>query len=136
MEAVSRGASEAGGHVVGITCTQIERWRSVDPNAWVVEERKKETLLDRLEALIQECQAALALPGGPGTLVEIALTWNLMIIGAMPRRPLILIGEGWQTVFDQVYRSFDEYIPSPQKELVQFTPDVRSAVELLEAGLA
>jgi len=27
MEAVSRGAAEAGGHVIGVTCKDIERWR-------------------------------------------------------------------------------------------------------------
>ncbi len=29
MEAVSRGVSEAGGHVIGVTCGEIERWRDV-----------------------------------------------------------------------------------------------------------
>ena len=32
MEAVSRGAAEAGGHVIGITCDEIESWRPVKPN--------------------------------------------------------------------------------------------------------
>ncbi len=27
MEAVSRGACEAGGHVIGVTCIDIEEWR-------------------------------------------------------------------------------------------------------------
>ena len=132
MEAVSRGAHEAGGHVIGVTCAEIERWRAVGANRWVKEERKKETLMERLQVLIQECDAAIALPGGPGTLTEISLTWNLMIIGAMHRRPLILIGDGWQTVFDQVLRSFEEYIPQAQKELLQFAPDVGSAVEMIK----
>jgi uncharacterized protein (TIGR00725 family) len=132
MEAVSRGASEAGGQVIGVTCAEIERWRDVGANQWVKEELKRETLMERLQALIQECDAALALSGGPGTLTEISLTWNLMIIGAMHRRPLVLIGDGWQTVFDQVMRSFEGYIPAVQKELLQFATDIHSAVELLE----
>lgn len=132
MEAVSRGAAEAGGHVIGVTCEEIESWRPVKPNEWVKEEWRRGTLMERLQSLLQECDAAIALPGGPGTLAEITLTWNLMIIGAMHRRPLVLIGSGWQTVFDQVYHSFDSYIPEFQKELVQFTRDVYSAAELLE----
>lgn len=131
MEAVSRGAAEAGGHVIGVTCEEIERWRPVGRNPWVKEEWRKKTLLERLEALITRCEAALALPGGPGTLAEIALTWNLMIIGALHRRPLILIGEGWQRVFDQVYQSFDGYIPAAQRELIQFAADARAAVGML-----
>jgi hypothetical protein len=50
----------------------------------------------------------------------------------MHRRPLILIGNGWQTVFDQVLRSFEGYIPETQKELLQFAPDVQSAVTMLQ----
>ena len=83
MEAVSRGANKAGGHVIGVTCAEIERWRPVGANQWVQEEWKKETLIERLQALVMECDAALALPGGPGTLAEIAVTWNLMIIGSL-----------------------------------------------------
>ena len=77
MEAVSRGAAEAGGHVIGVTCRQIENWRGVGANKWVKEEWKKESLIERLEALIHGCDAALALPGGPGTLTEISLMWNM-----------------------------------------------------------
>ncbi len=131
MEAVSRGAAEAGGHVIGVTCEEIERWRPLGRNPWIKEEWRKKTLLERLEALITQCEAALALPGGPGTLAEIALTWNLMIIGALPRKPLILIGEDWQSVFNQMYRSFDGHIPPAQRELIQFAADVRLAVEML-----
>ena len=133
MEAVSRGAAEVGGHVVGVTCDDIERWRPLGANAWVKEEWRKKTLIDRLQALVEGCDAALALPGGPGTLTEIALTWNLMIIGSLHRRPLILIGSGWQNVLDQFYQSLDEYVSATQRELAQFAPDIKTAVELLDS---
>jgi uncharacterized protein (TIGR00730 family) len=132
MEAVSRGAAESGGHVIGVTCTEIERWRPVGANQWVKEEWKKESLMERLQALVQECDAALALPGGPGTLTEISLTWNLMIIGAMHRRPLLLVGNGWQSVFDQLFTEFGMYIPDNQRELLLFAKDVQTAVEMIE----
>ena len=112
MEAVSRGASEAGGHVIGVTCGEIERWRDVGPNRWVKEEWRKKTLIERLQVLIRECDAAIALPGGAGTLTEIALMWNLMIVESMHRRPLILVGSGWQSVFDQFFKSI-WHITSP-----------------------
>ena len=131
MEAASRGAAEAGGHVIGVTCEDIERWRAVGPNKWIKEEWRKKTLMERLQALVEGCDAALALPGGPGTLTEISLTWNLMIIGSLHRRPLILIGSGWQNVLDQFYQSFDGYVSATQRELVQFAPDIKTAVELL-----
>jgi len=132
MEAVSRGASEAGGHVIGVTCGEIERWRDVVVNKWVKEEWRKQTLVERLQVLIRECDTAIALPGGPGTLTEIALMWNLMIVESMPRRPLILVGSGWQSVFDQFYTGFQTYIPDQQRALVQFAKDVGTAVNMIE----
>lgn len=135
MEAVSRGASEAGGHVIGVTCGEIERWRDVMANKWVKEEWRKQTLIQRLQVLIRECDAAIALPGGPGTLTEIMLMWNLMIVESMHRRPLVLVGDGWQSVFDQFLNSFGTYIPDAQRELVSFAEDRQTAVELLENNL-
>jgi len=132
MEAVSRGASEASGHVIGVTCGEIERWRDVDANRWIKEEWRKQTLIQRLQVLIRECDAAIALPGGPGTLTEIALMWNIMIVESMHRRPLVLVGGGWQSVFDQLYKTFDMYIPDGQRELVSFAKEVQTAVELIE----
>ncbi len=134
MEAVSRGAAEAGGHVIGVTCADIEAWRAVKPNAWVQEERRFATLQERLNELILACDAAIALPGGPGTLTEIALAWNLMIVHSIPPKPLILTGAGWRSVMESFYNSFDVYIPQHQRELVSFAPDIKTAVTMLNNG--
>ena len=132
MEAVSRGASGAGGHVIGVTCAEIERWRGVGANQWVKEERKKETLIERLQALIEGCDAAIALSGGAGTLTEIALMWNLMIVESIHRRPLILVGRGWQSTFDQFFQEFHTYMPVHQRDQLHFAQDVQTAVKMLE----
>src|SRR5512133_4119349 len=132
MEAVSRGAHEAGGHVIGVTCEDIEAWRPIKANAWVKEEIRKKTLIERLHTLIHESDAAFALPGGAGTLTEISVMWNLMIVESLHRRPLILIGGGWQSVFDQFIQRFDPYIPAHQREILGFAKDVQTAVKMLE----
>lgn len=134
MEAVSRGASEAGGHVIGVTCQDIEDWRGTKANAWVKKEIKKQTLLERLKVLIESCNAAIALPGGAGTLTEISLMWNLMIVESLPPRPLTLVGSGWQSTFDQFFKEFESYMPVRQRELLYFAKDVKTAVERLEIG--
>jgi uncharacterized protein (TIGR00730 family) len=133
MEAVSRGAAEAGGHVIGVTCADIEAWRAVKPNAWVQEERRFATMQERLNELVKACDAAVALPGGPGTLTEIALTWNLMIVRSLQPKPLILIGTGWRMVMAAFTVSFEVYIPQNQRDLLQFAPDVKSAVTMLNS---
>lgn len=135
MEAVSRGAADAGGHVIGVTCEDIERWRPVKANPWVLEEWRCRNLHDRIARLIDGCEAALALPGGPGTLAEIALTWNLLLTGSIAPKPLILIGPGWQSTFKMFIMTFDEYIPLSQRAWLSFAEDEQIAVdELVKSG--
>lgn len=132
MEAVSKGANEASGYVIGVTCDEIEKWRTVKANAWVQEERRFTTLQERLNELIHGCDAAIALPGGPGTLTEIALTWNLMIIHSIPTKPLILVGAGWKSVFDEMFHSLGEVTPPRQRELLRFVPNIQMAIPMLK----
>ena len=132
MEAMSRGAAEAGGHVIGITCDEIEAWRPIKANPWVSEEMRFPSLRERLFALIDNCDAALALPGGIGTLVEITLTWNLLLTNAIPPRPLILIGPGWQATIHQFLVAQDHSVPEHQRRWVSFAPDVDSAFRRLQ----
>lgn len=87
--------------------------------------------MERLGALITSADAALALPGGPGTLTEISLMWNLMIIGALERRPLILVGDSWRLVFDSFFQHLGAYSPPNQRGLLRFAPDPAAAVAVL-----
>lgn len=128
MEAVSRGAAEAGAHVIGITCDEVEAHRPGGVNAWVNEERRYPTLRSRLFALIDGCDAAIALPGGAGTLAEISLTWNQLILGSVPSRPLILIGSGWKKTFGEMFRQLNEYTSQSDRGLLQFVETPSLAV--------
>ena len=131
MEAVSRGANEAGGHVIGVTCDEIELWRQVGANAWVQENLHEPTLRQRIWRLAENCDAALALPGGPGTLTEISFLWNHMIIDALSPRPLILIGPGWKSTFEHFFSQLDGYIPNNQRRWLSFAPDVTAAYQMI-----
>ena len=132
MEAVSRGAAEAGAHVIGVTCEELERFRSTPANPWVQEEWKYPTLHERLNALIEGGEdAAIALPGGAGTLAEILMLWNRMITGALPLRPLIIIGKDWQAVFETLFTAQAEYISTGTTDLLQFVQDAPQAVARL-----
>lgn len=131
MEAVSRGACEEAGHTIGVTCDEIEAWRPVRPNAWVREEWRSSRLLMRIERLVTGCDAAIVLPGGAGTLAELALMWNLMLVQVIPVRPLILVGHGWRMVFDALLGPLGPYVPGPARELIAFAGDVEEAVQRL-----
>lgn len=132
MEAVSRGAAESGSHVIGITCSDIEDWRGSKVNAWVTEEIKYPNLRERLLALIDRCDAALALPGGIGTLTEIMMTWNQLVVHTIAPRPLILIGAGWLNVMKSLYTELGTYIPEKQREWIRFADDPSQAVSMLQ----
>jgi uncharacterized protein (TIGR00725 family) len=132
MEAVSRGASEAGGHVIGVTCGEIESWRPVGPNAWVKEEMRFPSLRQRLFALIEDCDVAFALPGGAGTLAEISVMWNHLLTSAIPPRPLVLIGPGWKATFETLYASLGQYISPADRQWLAFCASVEEAPHFLE----
>jgi uncharacterized protein (TIGR00730 family) len=133
MEAVSRGASEAGAHVIGVTCREIEAYRPVKANAWVREEWYLETLVERLMALIRGSEAAIALPGGAGTLAEISLMWNLLIIHSLPPRPLILLGKEWKNIFQEVFSQLPSYTGIKERNLIQFADSIEEVVALLDS---
>ncbi len=132
MEAASRGAVEAGGHTIGVTCEEIERWRSSKANPWVKEEWFLPTLHERVITLIDNSGALIALPGGPGTLTEISMAWNRMLIEAIPARPLILVGPGWKAIFDQIFQIQGAYIADRHRTLLTFVDTVEMAVSLIQ----
>ncbi len=132
MEAVSRGAAEGGSHVIGVTCMDIENWRNTKVNPWVHEERKFATLRERMLALIDFCDAAVALPGGIGTLTEIMMTWNQLLIHTIPPRPLVMIGVGWKKIFSTFYKEFNNYIPYDQRQWAAFATDPHQAILMLQ----
>ncbi|MEN4013636.1 MAG: LOG family protein [Chloroflexota bacterium] len=130
MGAVSQGAAEAGGHVIGVTCVEIERWRNNGPNPWIKEEWRCETLIERLQKLIYGCQAVIVLPGGQGTLVEISLLWNLLVIGAIPRRPVAVYGAGWRAVIDAYLKDLRPYFNPDDWQWLTFTEDIHHAFQI------
>ena len=84
MAAASQGAVEAGGHTIGVTSAQIEEYRPMPPNQWVKEEIKHQTLQERLLYLVENCDGAIVVPGGIGTLSELSLIWSFVQTGERP----------------------------------------------------
>lgn len=131
MEAISKGANTNGGHVIGVTCEEIEVYRPIGPNPWIHEEIRTSTLRERISVLINQADACIALPGGVGTLTEIVTAWNHILIGAVETKPLLLIGPGWKSIFDGLFISLREYIPINQRNLVGFVQNNLEVVNLL-----
>ncbi len=94
MEAVSRGAAAGGAEVIGVTC---RLWRS-SPNTYVTRLIETEDYYHRLRMLVEVGTAGyVVLPGATGTLVELALVWELAAKGAFhPPRPIVCVGDYWR----------------------------------------
>ena len=131
MEAVSKGAAEAGGKTIGVTCQDIDGYRPGGANPWVQTVISTENLNKRLEILTRQPDAFIALPGGFGTLCEIALALNLMAVGSIDPKPLILIGEAWQKTWQSFILTNDELIPQAHSDLLHYVKDNNEACELL-----
>jgi hypothetical protein len=130
MEAVSRGAAEAGAHTYGVSCADIEIWRPLGVNPWVRTEISTPNLNRRLEVLTRQPDAMIALPGGIGTLVEIMLSLNLMVVKSIPTRPLILIGQEWKASFSALFENNSAFIRARDQKLVHFARNNEEAVTL------
>lgn len=95
MEASARGAREGGAAAYGVTCS---RWKS-SANAWITNVVATGALNERLDKLVELGSAGfVALPGATGTLLELALVWELVAKKFIPPRPIVCWGEFWMPV--------------------------------------
>ena len=100
MLAAAKGAAEAGGTIVGVTCSAFKN--SV-ANAYVTREVPTDSLEERLHNLIKAGEAYVVLPGGTGTLLELASIWELKHKGFLDRgKPIILVGGFWKPLVNLV----------------------------------
>ena len=126
MSAVSQGAAEAGGHVIGVTSDQIEQFRPLGPNEWVLEEIRYPTLQERLLYLVENNEGMIVLPGGIGTLSEMALAWSLMQVGEIGERPMSLLGPNWRETIT-AFNDPDAIRPQ-HLQMLHFAETVEAAV--------
>lgn len=124
MEAAAKGAVEAGGHTIGVTCRVFGRG---GPNAYVRQDVPTFDLLSRLNTLVRLGDAYVVLPGGTGTLLELALIWELInkrLLRGKPR-PIVLVGEYWRPVIEAILRA------QPDALRPQFAANAQVALTLL-----
>ena len=98
MEAASRGAKDAGGRTFAVTASFFQS----KTNQWVDEELRVDTWDQRLFELIRRGDAWVACKGGTGTLVELAVVWEMLNKGALAHKPFVVFGDFWKPVIDRV----------------------------------
>jgi uncharacterized protein (TIGR00725 family) len=99
MEAVSRGAKEAGGKTYGVTA---EFFAAANANQWVDVEVRVKTWQERLFEIIGLADGFVACKGGTGTLAELAVAWEMMNKSVIPTKPFVALGEAWAPILNCV----------------------------------
>lgn len=90
MEAACRGAAEAGGRSLGVVIGDAA------PNGWVTDVVREADLAARLRRLRDESSAAIFLPRGLGTMLELAWMVESVVKGEIGPRPLVFLGLFWR----------------------------------------
>jgi uncharacterized protein (TIGR00730 family) len=128
MAAVSRGAHEAGGKVIGLT---MQHWTNEKPNQWNADLRWSMNYGARLNHFLN-CDGFIALPGGVGTLTEIAVVWATIQTEGHAL-PLVLLGECWPPIMQAMRENL--VINERDLDLLRFAASPEDAVRELQIGL-
>ncbi|MFB3788194.1 MAG: LOG family protein [bacterium] len=125
MEACSRGAQEAGGMVIGVTCDEFQNRM---PNPFLTEEVRTPDLPERISTLMRMADAYVILDGNIGTLAELFLAWNVVAMGW--RKPILVVGEKLKNALYDLQQHTE--IGGKQLAMLNFVDTVDTAVDFLQ----
>jgi len=94
MEAAAKGAQKNGGTTIGVTIKTLK----ISSNPWITKTVAMPTLIERLQKLVDLGDGYVVLRGGTGTLLELALVWELLAKHLMPPKPIVCLGTFWGPV--------------------------------------
>ncbi|HEU0102649.1 MAG TPA: TIGR00730 family Rossman fold protein [Mycobacteriales bacterium] len=136
MEAVNRGASEAGGLSLGLG---IELPFEQKLNDWVDLGLNFRYFFARKTMFVKYAQAFVILPGGFGTMDELFEALTLVQTHKVNQFPVILMGSAyWSGLVDWLRGSMlaDGYLSPGDLDLLHVTDDVADALAVISAAEA
>ncbi|MHC4843035.1 MAG: LOG family protein [Planctomycetota bacterium] len=100
MLAAAKGASEAGGRIIGVTCSAFGQTKG---NEYISQVVVTNSLDERLDTLIDLGDAYIVLPGSTGTLLELAKVWEFKNKGFLDEgKVVILVGNYWKVLVNLI----------------------------------
>ena len=130
MEAASRGAKQAGGHSLAVTA----KFFRATANRWVEREIRVKTWQERLFELIRRGHGYVACAGGTGTLVELAVVWEMLNKNVIVGKPFVALGEFWRPIIERVREVENGHASQwgeATERLVHIAPSPAEAAEFL-----
>jgi len=131
MEATARGAKYAGGPTIGIVAEIF----GAEANKYIDRKIVVKTHHERLLRLVYETDAYVVLPGGTGTLVELALVWEYVAKGLIARKPIVVLGKAWERVVDIMKHELAKEGRTEAAGLVSAAGSTEECVGLIQRGL-
>ncbi len=131
MEAVNRGASEAGGLSVGLG---IELPFEQDLNEWVDVGIAFRYFFVRKTMFVKYAQAFVIFPGGYGTFDELFEALTLIQTGKIEHFPIVLFGSDyWRPVMEWLRTTVtgEAYIDPTDVDLTVVSDDIEEVVRIL-----
>ncbi len=102
MAESARGAKAVGGATIGVT---MDHWGRVG-NRWIDRRVHTRTLTERLMRLLELSDGYAVLPGGSGTLLELAAVWEYQNKKLHSPKPIVLVDNFWLPLVRAARKAF------------------------------
>jgi uncharacterized protein (TIGR00730 family) len=135
MEAANEGAQE--GDLTGKTRSfglHIELPFEAEPNKYIDRLSSHRTFFSRLHHFVRLSNAYIVLPGGVGTSLETFMIWQLLQVGYLKDRPLVLLGEMWRGLIEWMSREMaPRSLVFPRElEMIHVVESIEDAVRIVQ----
>jgi uncharacterized protein (TIGR00730 family) len=137
MEAANEGAQE--GDVTGKTKSyglHIELPYEYKPNPYIDRLSSHRTFFSRLHHFVRLSHAYIVLPGGIGTSLETFMIWQLLQVGYIKDRPLVLLGDEWLGLLDWMTKEMvpHAYVHEEELKYAHVVPSIEEALKIIKAA--
>lgn len=138
MEAANKGAmSVCDGDQLCSVAEAIYLPFEEGVNPYVQEYEKHETFYSRLKTFA-ECDAFIVTPGGIGTLLEMAMIYQLVQVSHIDKKPIICVGRMWRTLRNWIEEEMLEngFLSNEDMKLIHYVDRFSEATHLLNGLLS
>lgn len=137
MEAANEGAQE--GDIEGKTKSyglHIELPHEYEPNKYLDRMSIHRTFFSRLHHFVRLSHAYIVMPGGIGSTLEAFMIWQLLQVGYLQDRPLILLGEMWHPLLDWMRKQMIPHgLISPEDlKIANVVDSIEAAVQIIRVS--
>jgi uncharacterized protein (TIGR00730 family) len=137
MEAANEGAQE--GDIEGKTKSyglHIELPHEYEPNKYLDRMSSHRTFFSRLHHFVRLSHAYIVMPGGIGTSLETYMIWQLLQVGYLQDRPLILLGDMWQGLLHWMEKEMvpHKLINPEDLHIVKAVDSIEAAVQIIKVS--